>query len=56
MDKALYTAKDREMRMSAEIREEGGSSQALQLMTKDWFVCHILRIVVSAAVSKGEVH
>lgn len=24
MDKALYTAKDREMRMSAEIREEQG--------------------------------
>ena len=54
MDKALYAAKDREMRVSAEIREEGGSSQALQLMTRDWFACSILRIVVSTAVSKGE--
>lgn len=54
MDKALYVAEDREMRMSAETGGGRESYQAFHLVTKDWFVCCVLRTVVSAVGSKGE--
>lgn len=54
MDKALYVAEDRETRMSAEAGGGRESYQAFHLMTKDWFVCCVLRTVVSAVGSKGQ--